>query len=360
MNNPSSPFLVVEDLCVAYQKNVVLSDCSFTLQKGEILSLLGPSGCGKSTLLRAITGLTSIKKGTIRLAERTLASEHIDVPPARRGIGMIFQDYALFPHLTVKENILFGLRDKEQKIGATEKLQKTLALFRLEELQQRYPHQLSGGQQQRVAIARSLICEPDVLLFDEPFSNLDTQIRSDLMKEIKQLLREQKMTAIFVTHNKVEAFAMADKVAIMDDGKIVQFDAPKALYDCPVNADVADFLGSGVSIIGKETGNENDGTKGWQTDLGFINASQLTAGSIWANHLAPDNRTTIYLRPHQTTLSRATPDNSYPILAVSFQGDFQEYSIQLPSQVIQVLSIERFHVGEHVAVNLCLAENDGS
>ncbi len=360
MNNPSSPFLVVEDLCVAYQKNVILSDCSFTLQKGEILSLLGPSGCGKSTLLRAITGLTAIKKGTIRLGERTLASENIDVPPARRGIGMIFQDYALFPHLTVKENILFGLRDKEQKVGAAEKLQKTLALFRLEELQQRYPHQLSGGQQQRVAIARSLICEPDVLLFDEPFSNLDTQIRNDLMKEIKQLLRTQKMTAIFVTHNKVEAFAMADKVAIMSDGKIVQFDAPKALYDCPVNADIADFLGSGVSIIGKEIDDENDGTKGWQTDLGFITASQLTAGSIWADNLSPDNQTTIYLRPHQIILETATPDNSYPILAVSFQGDFQEYSIQLPSQVIQVLSIERFHVGEYVAVNLCLTENDGS
>ncbi len=353
MNKPS-PFLVIENLCVAYQNNIVLSDCSFALQKGEILSLLGPSGCGKSTLLKAITGLTAIKHGVIRLDEKTLSSDDINVAPAKRGIGMIFQDYALFPHLTVKENILFGLRDKQQKIGADEKLKKTLSLFKLEELQTRYPHQLSGGQQQRVAIARSLICEPNVLLFDEPFSNLDTQIRNDLMKEIKQLLRSQNMTAIFVTHNKAEAFAMADKVAVMDGGKIVQFDSPKALYDRPVSTDVANFLGSGVSIIGKESTNQNDGTKGWQTDLGFITSEQLTAGSIWSDNLSKDNQSTIYLRPHQITLEAETPNNSHPITGISFQGDFQEYTVQLPSQSIKVLSIERFNIGDKVSINLHL------
>ncbi|MDG6882321.1 Fe(3+) ions import ATP-binding protein FbpC [Phocoenobacter uteri] len=230
--------LDIQHLSTEFGTTKVLKDLSLQLKSDEIICLLGASGCGKTTLLKAIAGLIEIKQGTITLAEQDLTRIAVE----KRQIGFIFQDYALFPHLTVAENIQFGLEKQSQKEkqSITEEILNTV---KLQEFGKRYPYELSGGQQQRVAIARSLVCNPKLLLLDEPFSNIDTQTRYEMIDEIKALLKSQNVPAIFVTHNKEEAFAFADRIAIMDQGKIIQYEEPTTLYNKPTNKFVADFLG---------------------------------------------------------------------------------------------------------------------
>lgn len=231
--------LSINQLTCGYGTQTILQDLTLSLEKEEIVCLLGASGCGKTTLLKAIAGLQPIEQGQILLAGKDLTYTELN----QRQIGLIFQDYALFPHLTVAENITFGLQQK----SAAEKqtiLQKMTTLVRLQGLEQRYPHQLSGGQQQRVAIARALACEPKLLLLDEPFSNIDSQVRYQLIEEIRTILKQQKVPAIFVTHSKEEAFVFADKLALMDKGKIVQFGDAHTLYHAPNSRFVAEFLGN--------------------------------------------------------------------------------------------------------------------
>ncbi|WP_373767779.1 ABC transporter ATP-binding protein [Glaesserella sp.] len=230
--------LDIQNLSCQFDDNVVLKSLDLAVGENEIVCLLGASGCGKTTLLKAIAGLLPISEGNIFLAGEDLQKKPIE----QRQIGLIFQDYALFPHLTVAQNIQFGLCKmcKSDQHCCT---QQMLSVVKLQGFEGRFPHELSGGQQQRVAIARALACEPELLLLDEPFSNIDSQTRYAMIQEIKQILKSQKVPAIFVTHSKEEAFAFADKIAVMDQGKIVQFGTPTELYHSPVNAFVADFLG---------------------------------------------------------------------------------------------------------------------
>lgn len=230
--------LHVEAITVNYDRNTILQDLSLTLDGDHILCLLGASGCGKTTLLKAVAGLIPLSAGKILMNGRDFS----EIPVENRKIGMIFQDYALFPHLTVAENIAFGLNhlSKKARIATVNEMAE---LVQLPDLLQRYPHELSGGQQQRVAIARSLACQPELLLLDEPFSNIDSQVRFQLIDEIKAILKSQQVSAIFVTHSKEEAFIFADKLALMDQGKIVQYGSPIELYQHPHNRFVADFLG---------------------------------------------------------------------------------------------------------------------
>ncbi|MDG6300999.1 ABC transporter ATP-binding protein [Glaesserella parasuis] len=230
--------LDIQNLSCQFDDNVVLKSLDLAVGENEIVCLLGASGCGKTTLLKAIAGLLPISEGKIFLAGEDLQKKPIE----QRQIGLIFQDYALFPHLTVAQNIQFGLCKmcKSDQHCCT---QQMLSVVKLQGFEGRFPHELSGGQQQRVAIARALACEPELLLLDEPFSNIDSQTRYSMIQEIKQILKSQKVPAIFVTHSKEEAFAFADKIAVMDQGKIVQFSTPTELYHAPVNAFVADFLG---------------------------------------------------------------------------------------------------------------------
>lgn len=230
--------LNIQSVSSRYGSQAVLQDLSLQLEQNEILCLLGASGCGKTTLLKAIAGLQPIEQGKILLNNQDLSL----LPVEQRGIGFIFQDYALFPHLTVQENIAFGLQ-KKSTAEKQKTIEKMTALVRLNGLLQRYPHELSGGQQQRVAIARALACEPKLLLLDEPFSNIDSQVRYKMIEEIKQILKQQKISAVFVTHSKEEAFAFADKLALMEGGKIVQFGKADELYNRPKNKFVAEFLG---------------------------------------------------------------------------------------------------------------------
>ncbi|KAA8995538.1 ABC transporter ATP-binding protein [Affinibrenneria salicis] len=221
----------------------VLDNLSLTARDNEIICLLGASGCGKTTLLKAVAGLQPVERGTIALAGRMVQQARYSLAPERRGVGMIFQDYALFPHLTVAGNIAFGLSDRSSS-AVSAVLRRMLALVQLDGLADRYPHELSGGQQQRVAIARALACEPKLLLLDEPFSNIDSQVRYSLISALRQILKRQQVAALFVTHNKEEAFAFADRLAVMDNGRIVQIGSPAGLYRQPENRFVADFLGN--------------------------------------------------------------------------------------------------------------------
>jgi ABC-type sulfate/molybdate transport systems ATPase subunit len=218
-------FLELDALSARYGKNTVVADLSLVAEKGEFLSILGPSGCGKTTTLRMIAGFVAPSAGAIRVAGRAIQ----DVAPHRRNIGYVFQNYALFPHLTTRENVAFGLRMRHvAKAAQIERAAKALDLVGLGHLGDRYPAQLSGGQQQRVALARALVIEPDLLLLDEPLSNLDAALRGQMRSEIRALQRRLAITTVFVTHDQAEALAMSDRIAVMDHGRLVEAATPQA------------------------------------------------------------------------------------------------------------------------------------
>ncbi len=234
-------FVSVQHLQKGYAGTPVFSDINCEIAKGEFVTLLGPSGCGKSTLLRCIAGLTSVDSGQILLDGHDI----VPLSPQKRQIGMVFQSYALFPNMTVEQNVAFGLR--MQKVNADDshkRVQDVLQLVELKELAGRYPHQMSGGQCQRVALARSLVTRPRLLLLDEPLSALDARIRKHLREQIRQIQRELGLTTIFVTHDQEEALTMSDRIFLMNQGKIVQSGDAETLYTAPVDVFAAGFIGN--------------------------------------------------------------------------------------------------------------------
>ncbi|WP_373975604.1 ABC transporter ATP-binding protein [Chitinibacter sp. SCUT-21] len=244
--------LTVENIQIAFAARNVVNDLSFSLQEGEIACLLGASGCGKTTVLRAIAGFESLQAGAITLAGQVVSSGSQMTAPQQRGIGMVFQDYALFPHLTVAGNVAFGLKALSKDEQAA-RVNKMLSLVGLADLGGRYIHELSGGQQQRVALARALAPQPRLLLLDEPFSNLDVELRERLGQEVRAILKETGTTAILVTHDQREAFAVADQIGVMFDGQIRQWGTPYDLYHEPVDRCVANFIGEGVLLPARLT-----------------------------------------------------------------------------------------------------------
>lgn len=255
MDNPSpgTAHLCVESIRVGYRLGRALHEIvhtlSFALARGDIGCLLGPSGCGKTTVLRAIAGFEPLLAGRITLGGREISRPSTTAPPEARQVGVVFQDYALFPHLSVAENIAFGLR-KLAKPQRAQRVQTLLTLVGLSLQSDKYPHELSGGQQQRVALARALAPEPDLLLLDEPFSNLDVDLRERLAAEVRDILKASGTTAVLVTHDQHEAFAIADQIGIMRSGEIVQWDSAYNLYHRPASRFVADFIGHGVFTPG--------------------------------------------------------------------------------------------------------------
>ncbi len=240
-------FLEVTQLQVRYpgRAQPAVAGVSLGLRAGDIGVLIGPSGCGKTTLLRAVAGLEPVTGGEIRLSGQTVSSLGSQLPPEQRRIGMVFQDYALFPHLDVGRNVAFGLHQWPAAERAA-RVQEVLALVGLEGSATRFPHELSGGQQQRVALARALAPRPQLLLLDEPFSNLDVELRERLAHEVRSILKAAQATALFVTHDQLEAFAIGDSIGVMHEGRLHQWDDAYTLYHRPATRFVAEFIGHGV------------------------------------------------------------------------------------------------------------------
>ena len=242
--------LQLNNISLSYGAHKVIEDIDLQLNEGEIGCLLGSSGCGKTTLLRSIAGFEKPDKGQISLRNQTINNRQINTPPEQRNIGMVFQDFALFPHLSIKKNIAFGLL-KQSKSAVNQRVSELLELIGLTDIAHKFPHQLSGGQQQRVALARALAPKPDLLLLDEPFSSLDVTLREQLATEVRKIIKHEGISAILVTHDQQEAFAMADKVGLLHLGQMIQWDTPYNLYHKPESRYAANFIGQGVMLSGK-------------------------------------------------------------------------------------------------------------
>jgi putative spermidine/putrescine transport system ATP-binding protein len=233
-------FLSLENLTVAYGKNVVLEDFNLSINKGEFVSLLGPSGCGKTTTLRSIAGFVKAQKGKIMFKNQ----DFTEVPVHKKHFGFVFQNYALFPHLNVFDNVAFGLKmQKTVEAEIKKRVEEIIELVGLSGFLKRYPAELSGGQQQRVALARALVIEPDLLLLDEPLSNLDAKLRVEMRVEIRNIQQKLGLTTVYVTHDQEECFSISDRVVVMKDGEIEQLDSPEKIYRKPETEFVADFVG---------------------------------------------------------------------------------------------------------------------
>ncbi len=242
------PLLDIKNVSASHLELNILNHTNLQVNAHDIVCLLGPSGCGKTTLLRSIAGLHKIDQGSIEVKNKVISTSKDSLAPEARNIGMMFQDLALFPHLTIYDNVAFGIR-KLQKTYVQQQVKHVLDLVEIGvQHHHKYPHELSGGQQQRVALARALAPKPSILLLDEPFSSLDPDLREQLATHVRDILKQEKMTAVLVTHDQHEAFAVADWVGVMEHGKIVQFDTPYNIYHQPVSRFVADFVGLGNLI----------------------------------------------------------------------------------------------------------------
>lgn len=250
-HTPAMAF-TAESIAKSFADVTVLDNISLALKQGEIVALLGPSGCGKTTLLRIAAGLMNASQGCLKIAGQVVADGHVyHVPPEQRGIGMVFQDYAIWPHLSVLQNVAFPLRMRGCKRHEREQRAfQALDRVGLAAFAERFPGTLSGGQQQRVALARAIVAEPPLVLFDEPLSNLDRELRESLALEMGALLRELNLSALYVTHDQAEAFTIADRVAVMLQGQIAQIDRPEVLFSEPASADIARFLNIGTLLPG--------------------------------------------------------------------------------------------------------------
>jgi putative spermidine/putrescine transport system ATP-binding protein len=301
------------------------------ISQGELVVLLGPSGCGKTTTLRMIAGFIAPTAGEIRLGGKDITRQ----PPWKRNTGLVFQSYALFPHLTVADNVAFGLRMRKlppSQIAA--KLEEALRLVRLEGLADRLPRELSGGQQQRVALARALVIEPDILLLDEPLSNLDAKLRHEVRVEIRELQKELGLTTVMVTHDQEEALTMADRLVVMSHGQVQQVGSQRDLYENPANAFVAGFVGRTNFLHGRV---EQPGV--------FRSESGLT---IRCDERAADHGRTLALRPERLSLAPAPvpgADNCFPATVefASYLGGIMEYYVRLtPSDRMMVQAVNKF------------------
>lgn len=323
----------------------VVNRSNLQVYKGEIITLLGPSGCGKTTTLRLIAGFERPEGGQISLRDTVVSSETgIWVPPQNRGVGIVFQDYALFPHITVEENIAFGLKKSVYKKDRT---QKIISLVGLKGYEKRYPHELSGGQQQRVALARALAPRPVVILLDEPFSNLDSQLRKYMRQEIRDIIKSEGTTAIFVTHDQKEAFEISDKIIVMNNGKIEQTGSPKDVYLRPKNEFVANFLGKANIIRGKV----NHESVSIESEIGKISYEDL--GSLHG-----EVEIKILIRPQGFGL-HPTGEIKGTIKKLIFKGEILEGIVDIESAnelnkeiTVYFHAYEKVKIGDYISLKI--------
>ena len=333
------PLLEVERLRHAYGAQEVVRDLDFSLERGAIGCLLGPSGCGKTTVLRCIAGFEALRAGAIRIAGREVSGAAAMLPPELRRIGMVFQDYALFPHLRVVDNIGFGL----YRAPAAERRARVAELGELVGLGReldKYPHEISGGQQQRVALARALAPRPELLLLDEPFSNLDVELRERLAQEVRGIIKQSGATAVLVTHDQHEAFAVADEIGVLHEGRIQQWDTPYNLYHRPANRFVADFVGQGAFLPARVV----DGGR-IEIELGVLKSG---AGA------AHESALEVLLRPDDVVHDDAAPTQA-EVLHKAFRGAEILYTLKLASgrKVLALVPSHHNHaLGERIGIRL--------
>lgn len=334
--------LVLENLSYQYNGTSVIEHLNLTVAKDEIVCLLGASGCGKTTTLKAIAGIIEAKQGKVFIDSKLVSDEQSFLAPEHRNIGMMFQDYALFPHLTVADNIAFGLTNMS-KMQKKERVTEMLELVHLVGCATRFPHQLSGGQQQRVAIARALAYKPSLLLLDEPFSNIDTQVRFELIADIRRIIKNQQVSAVFVTHSKEEAFAFSDSLAIMHEGKIAQQGPPEQLFSMPNSKVVAEFLGQGIYLDAKAISATE-----YSTCYGQVKSLQAH------NHKLDEGQ--LYIRPHHLVLSAVSQSDSHSVTILSqrFIGSSNVFKVALCGQEIEVAAelSQPFNVNEQVTIKI--------
>lgn len=334
--------LDVKDIRCFYnsdQDSAVVDGVNFSVGNGDICCLLGPSGCGKTTVLRSIAGFHKLSGGQIELDQQVISTPSHSVAPEHRHIGMVFQDYALFPHLTVAENICFGLHkySRAEKLRAVTEL---LELVSLTGLEQRYPHELSGGQQQRIALARALAPKPKLLLMDEPFSSLDVELRRGLALEVRSILKQQGVSAILVTHDQEEAFAFADYIGVMNQGKVEQWDKPYELYHQAKTRFVANFIGRGAFVPG--TIKQHDSIN---TELGPVPSR---------NGWVEGAQVEVLLRPDDIVFDQNSRYKGTVVHKV-FAGTATLYTLQLPtgSQVEAAFaSHHNYSIGEQLGIRV--------
>jgi len=307
-------FLELSDLRKTYGQVVALENFNLSVEKGEFISLLGPSGCGKTTTLQMIAGFTEPTSGRIVLSGRDLVS----VPPAKRGLGIVFQSYALFPHLTAAENVSFGLEMRGvDRASRDERVREALAMVGLKGYEDRYPRRMSGGQQQRVAVARALVIRPEILLLDEPLSNLDAKMREEMQSELLSIQRRLGTTTILVTHDQQEAMALSNRVVVMSKGRIEQIATPVEAYNNPASSFVASFLGKTNTLSGE------------------IRGGTLSVGDYRAAIAGADGAVTVTLRPEKMRFDANGLRGT--VTARVFQGNCWSYQVQTAQGEVLVL-----------------------
>lgn len=333
--------LHVKSIYKNFEQICVLKDVSFTLNQGDIGCLLGASGCGKTTLLRIVAGFERQNKGDVSINGSIVSSAASHMQPEHRNIGMVFQDYALFPHLTVRQNIAFGLTGKKQSFFNNKptaqqesRIDAMIQLVGLNDYAHTYPHKLSGGQQQRVALARAIAPKPKLLLMDEPFSNLDFTLRERLSVEMRSIIKKEAITALMVTHNQSEAFAMGDSIGIMNNGTLHQWASPVEVYQSPATPFVATFIGEGMLVSGKQVGETVQTIFGTHTGQNISDPNQLSSKDI--SVLIRPEHIHLYSNPDFADSDLATTATIDQIL---FRGAHKHCRLKLRS-------------GEYIAANI--------
>ena len=331
-----------------YGSNVIIEDLSLNIREGEFFTLLGPSGCGKTTLLRMIAGFNSIENGDFYFNDTRIN----DMDPSKRRIGMVFQNYAIFPHLTVEQNVMFGLKNQQKKLPKAEmkaQTEKFMKLMHIEEYAARKPERLSGGQQQRVALARALVIQPDVLLMDEPLSNLDAKLRVEMRETIRSIQRNVGITTVYVTHDQEEAMAVSDRIAVMNLGEIQQIGTPQAIYQRPANLFVASFIGR-TNLLEGEIKVENGAcvlsVSGAKTELTTLRPEEVR-----------DQKVVVSIRPEEFVISKDGDGIQATVESSTFLGLNMHYFLKLATgeevQVIQEAELDEcLKDGEQVRLNL--------
>lgn len=344
----AATLLELHDLHQSYGDREVVHGLSFSLKRGAIGCLLGPSGCGKTTVLRCIAGFERVVQGEIRLNGRCVSCRDHTEPPEKRRIGMVFQDYALFPHLTVAQNIAFGLHALPKAKRAA-RVAEYIEAVGLSGYADSFPHQLSGGQQQRVALARALAPEPDLLLLDEPFSNLDVELRERLSLEVRDIIKRTNTTAVLVTHDQHEAFAIADEIGIMHSGEIQQWDSAYNLYHRPSNRFIADFVGQGAFLPGQVL-NANQ----VQIELGTLEGPVPQPCTSDCTECLEECQVEVLLRPDDIIHDDSSSLRA-EVVHKAFRGADILYTLKLPSgrKIFTLVPSHHNHaLGEHIGIRL--------